>query len=65
MVVRTNATPPFKTGIVIPNSIAKGPPGNLKELITTHECESALVIFSKMNSGIELMDELNIKVTVD
>ena len=60
-----NATPSFQTGIIVPNSIAEGPPGNLKELITTHESEGARVIFSKVNGGIELMDELNIKVTVD
>ena len=65
MVMRTNATPSFQTGIIIPNSIAKGPPGNLKELITAHESEGARVIFSKVNGGIELMDELNIKVKVD
>jgi len=55
MIMGANATPSFQTGIIIPNSIAEGPPGNLKELITTHESEGARVIFSKVNGGIELM----------
>ena len=37
MVVRTNATIAFETGILISNGIAEGPLGNLKELITAHE----------------------------
>ena len=65
MVMRTNATPSFQTGILVPNSIAESPLGNVKQFIATHEGESACIIFPKMNRGIELMDELNIKVTVD
>ena len=63
--MRANATPSFQTGILVPNSIAESPLGNVKQFIATHEGESARIIFPKMNRDIELMDELNIKVTVD
>ena len=65
MVVRANATIPLKASIVITKCIAESPPGHLKELITAHKRECASVIFSKVNSGIELMDKLNIKVAVN
>ena len=63
--MRMNATPSFQTGILVPNSIAESPLGNVKQFIATHEGESARIIFPKMNRGIELMDELNIKVILD
>ena len=63
-VMRTDATLTLNPGILIAKSIAESSPRDMKELITAHKGEVALIIRAEVDCSIELMDELHIKVTI-
>jgi hypothetical protein len=63
-VVRTETTLSLRPGVLIAKSIAEGSPWNTEELIATHKRELALIILTEVDSRIELMNKLHIKITI-